>query len=297
MFSLLICSVGFGFVSDQGIIKGTVLDKSGKPIEDADVTITSMEFTSLNLSVKTDKMGQFIEISVQPGYYQIKVQKNGYLPQVIEMYIGSRKTLEVSFGLEEGRYTVSESSGEEDFKLGNEWFAKGRYEEATKFYSNAVAKEPDEPVYYNNLGIAYLNLEKVEEALDVYMKMLEIQPRSYSAHKMIGKLYSIKEEFRQALSYFTRAAELSPGDPEAFYNLGLCLMNTGANSQSLEAFKSAIELKPDYPMAYYQTGILYVNQNRKEEAIQYLEKFLEMAPNDPHTEVARKIIVYLKTTG
>ena len=256
-----------------------------------------MEFTALNLVVKTDKMGQFSEISVQPGYYQIKVQKDGYLTQVIEMRVGSRQTLEVGFALEEGQRTVFEYSGEEDFRTGNEWIAKGKYEEAAKSYKEAVAKEPDEPVYYNNLGITYLNLEKLDEALEVYQKMLEIQPRSYSANKMIGELYSIKKEYRQALPFFTRAAALSPDDPEAFYNLGLCLMNTGAISQSLDEFKRALELKPNYPMAYYQTGMIYVNLNRKEEAIRNLEKFLELVPNDPHSEVARELIKYLKTTG
>lgn len=294
---LMVWSAGFGLASVQGLIKGTVSDKNGKPIEDVKVTIASMEFTSLNLMVRTDKKGQFIEISVQPGYYQIKMQKNGYLPQLVEMRIGNRQTLEVGFLLEEGQYTVSESSGEQDFKTGNERIANGKFEEAAKSYKEAVAKEPDEPIYYNNLGIAYLNLEKLDEALEVYRNMLEIQPRSYSAHKMIGELYSIKKEYRQALPFFTRATVLSPDDPEAFYNLGLCLMNMGASSQSLDEFKHALELKPNYPMAYYQTGMVYVNQNRKEEAIRNLEKFLELAPTDSRSDVAREIIKYLKTTG
>ena len=292
----LVWSTGPGVATDPGIIKGIVFDKSGKPVENVTITIASMEFTSLNLTVKTDRNGQFIEVSVQAGYYQIKARKEGYITQIVEMRIWSQQTLEVSFALEEGLQNATESSGEEQFKIGNEYFSKELYDEAAKSYREAIVKEPNEPLYYNNLGIAYLQLEQLDEALDAYHRMIEIQPRSYSAHRMIGELHSLKKQYRQALPYLTRAVELSPDDPDAFYNLGVCLMNAGASSQSLEALKRVIELEPEYSMAYYQVGMIYVNQHRKKEAINNLEKFLVLSPDNPNADVAKKIIEYLKTT-
>jgi len=287
--------VSFSLASVQGTIKGTAKDKAGNPIEGVQVSIISMEYAAVNLKVKTNQKGEFIQIGLQPGYYQIKAEKDGYFPVQFERRVLISDIVDASFEMEEGKYYVSESPGEKDFKTGNEWFAQEKYEEAAKSYQKAIENEPEEPIYYNNLGTVYLRLEKLDEAIEIYKKMLEIQPESYSANKMLGETYGFKQEYREALPYFQRAVDLSPDDPDAFFNLGACLMNTGANSQALEAFTKTIELKPDYALAYYQVGMLYVNQNRKEEAIQNLEKFLELAPSDPNAAVAEKIIEYLKS--
>jgi tetratricopeptide (TPR) repeat protein len=281
--------------SVQGTIKGVAKDKNGNPIEGVQISIISMEYSTVNLKQKTNKKGEFIQIGLQSGYYQIKAEKDRYFPAQFEKRVSIQQIVDASFEMEEGKYYVFESPGEKDFKKGNEWFAQEKYEEAAKSYKEAISKEPDEPIYFNNLGIVCLKLEKLDEVIKVYKKMLEIQPNSYSANKMLGETFGFKQEYREALPYFQKAVKLSPDDPDAFFSLGACLMNTGASSQALEAFIRAIGLKPDYAMAYYQVGMIYVNQNRKEEAIQNLEKFLKLTPNDPNAAVAKKIIEFLKS--
>lgn len=279
----------------QGSIRGIVTEKNGNPIAGVKITIVSMQYSAVKITVNSNKKGEFIQIGLQPDYYQIKAEKDGYFPVVFERKVGIQETVDASFEMEEGKYFVGESPGEKDFKRGNEWFAQEKYEESAKSYQEAVNKEPNEPIYYNNLGIVLIKLERFDEAIEFYKKMLEIQPESYSANKRIGELYGLKKEYREALPYFSKAVELSPNDPEAFYNLGACLMNTGANTKALEAFSKTVEIKPDHSLAYYQVGMIFVNQNRKEEAIKNLEKFLELAPNDPYAPVAQKIIEYLKS--
>jgi tetratricopeptide (TPR) repeat protein len=285
------------FASIHGKIKGLVKDTEGNPIQGVKITISSMQYSVVRLTVKTNKKGEFIQIGLRPDYYQIKAEKDGYFPVTFEKRIGIQEIVDASFEMEAGKYYSGESPGEKDFKRGNEWFSQGKFEEAAKAYQEAIDKEPDEPIYYNNLGIIYSRLEKYEEAIEVYKKMFEIQPESYSVNKSLGELYGAKKEYREALLYFIKAVELSPDDPDAFYNLGACQMNTGAHSEALSAFSRTIEIDPNHTLAYYQLGMIYVNQNRKEEAIKNLERFLELAPNDPNAPVAKKILEYLKLSG
>lgn len=280
--------------SIQGTIKGMVKDINGNPIEGVKITITSMQYAAVRFTLKSNKKGEFIQIGLRPDYYQISVEKDGYLPVTFERRVAISQTVNASFELEEGKYYVGDPPGEKDFKQGNEWFAKGMCEEASKSYQQAIEKEPEEPVYYNNLGISLTKLERYDEAIEVYKKMLEVQPSSYTANKSLGELYGMQKKYPEAMPYFSKAAELSPDDPDAFYSLGACLMNTGSREEATEAFSKAIEIKPDYAMAYYQLGMIYVNQNNKEEAIKHLEKFLELAPSDPNAPVARQMIDYLK---
>lgn len=280
--------------SIQGTIKGVVTDLNGNPIDGVKITITSMRYAAVRYTLKSNKKGEFIQIGLQPDYYQISAEKDGYLPVVFEKRVAISQVVEANFEMEEGKYYVGEPPGEKDFKKGNEWFAKGMYEEAAKSYQQAIEKEPEEPVYYNNLGTSFTKLERYDEAIESYKQMLEVQPSSYTANKNLGELYGMHKEYHEALAYFSKAAELSPNDPDAFYNLGACLMNTGSREKAMDAFAKAIEIKSDYAMAYYQLGMIYVNQNNKEEAIKHLEKFLELAPDDPNASVARQIIDYLK---
>ncbi len=281
--------------SIHGRIRGVARDKEGNTIEGVRITITSMQYSAVSLTLKSNKKGEFIQIGLQPDYYQIKAEKDGYFPVIFEKRVKIQEIVDASFEMESGKYYIEESPGEKDFKRGNEWFSQGKLGEAAKAYQEAINKETDEPVYYNNLGIVYTKMEKYEEAIGIYKKMLEIQQESYSAYKNLGELYGLQKEYREALPYFTKAAELSPDDPDAFYSLGACQMNTGAHSEALASFSKAIEIKPDYAMAYYQVGMIFVNQNNKEEAIKNLEKFLELVPDDPNAPIARKLVEYLKS--
>lgn len=279
----------------QGTVKGVIKDKKGNPLEGAKVTVVSIQYSAVRYTLKTNAKGEFIQIGLQPDYYQIKAEKDGFLPAFKEEYIGIQAIFEVILELEEGKYFIGESPGDKDFKRGNELFQAGSYAEAVEAYKTAICNEPGEPVYHGNLGLSYLKLGNTEEALAAFKKMLEVQPESYSANKNIGQILGAEKKYEEALPYFQKASELSTTDPDAFYNLGACLVNLQDYEKAAAAFTKAKDLKPDLAPAYYQLGMIYVNQNKKAEAIQNLEKFVELAPDDPNAGVAKQILAFLKT--
>jgi tetratricopeptide (TPR) repeat protein len=280
----------------QGSFRGTVKDTKGNPLEGVKVTIISMSYSAVKLTVRSDKKGQFIQIGLQPDYYQLRCEKDGYLPVVLEKRVPLGEAVDASFTMEEGTPAMGEALGEKDFKRGNELFGAARYEEAVEAYKEAIAKEPQEPIYLNNLGICYTRLEKYDQAIETFQTMLKIHPESYSANRSLGELLGLQNKYAEALPYFAKASAVSPDDPEAFYNWGACLLNTQEYDQAAAAFLKAKELKPDYAAVYYQLGMISVNQNKKEEAVQNLQKFLELAPDDAKAATARQLLDYLKKT-
>jgi tetratricopeptide (TPR) repeat protein len=278
----------------QGTLKGVAKDKDGHPLEGVTVTISSIQYSSVRYVVKTNKKGEFIQLGLNPNYYQIKAEKDGYLPVILEKRVRMQVITEVEIVMEKGNYYVGKSPGEEDFQEGIKLFKEGKYEEAAAAFQRASEKEPSEPIYYNNIGESYIKLGKYDEAIEAFKKMLEIQPESYTANKKLGELYGRKRDYEAAIPYYQKAVELSPQDPVAFYDLGACLINIRKYQPALEALRQAVKLKPDYAQAYYQMGMIYVNQNQVEEALKNLEKFLELAPDDPHAAVARQLVDYLK---
>lgn len=279
----------------QGTVKGVIKDKKGNLLEGAKVTVVSIQYSAVRYTLKTNAKGEYIQIGLQPDYYQIKAEKDGFLPAFTEKHVGIMEVVEVVLELEEGKYFIGESPGDKDFKLGNDLFKAEKYEEAAEAYKAAIDKEPGEPVYHNNLGLSFLKLGKSDDALDSFKKMLEVQPESYSANKNIGEILGAMKKYEEALPYFQKASELSTTDPDASYNLGACLVNLQDLEKAAAAFARAKELKPNLAPAYYQLGMIYVNQNKKPEAIQNLEKFVELAPDDPNAAVARQILAFLKS--
>jgi len=296
---LIICLsllfAGYAFSSVQGTLRGVVKDKKGNPIEGVKVTIISLKYSMVKIVVKTNKNGEFIQIGLQPDYYQVRGEKEGYQPIFFEKRVPMAQTVDANFELEEGHRIIGEPPGLKDFERGNGLFKAGTYEGAAKAYLDAIQKEPQETIYRNNLGICYSKLEKYDEAIEAFKSMLQLQANSYSANRSLGELFGLQKKYQEALPFFAKATELSPDDPEAFYNLGACLVNTQDSAKAMEAFLRAKELKPDYANAYYQLGMIFINQNRKEEAVQHLEKFLELAgPQDPNASLARQLLDYLK---
>ncbi len=291
---ILVFSLNF-FGSTPGRLRGFVKDKMGNPIEGVTITLSSTRYSAVKYTLKTNDKGEFFQIGLQPEYYQIKAEKDGYLPVIIEKRVRMEILTKVSLEMEEGNYHIGKSPGEDDFEEGLRLFEEGKYEEAIQSFQRASEKEPFEPSYVYNLGVTYYKMEKHDEAIVAYMKMLEIQPDSYSAYKKLGEIYGLKKEFKEAIPYYIKAAELSPEDPDALYDLGACLINTKNYPHALETLSKTVELKPDYALAYYQLGMIHVNQNHKDEAIKNLEKYLELAPEDSNVEVAKQLVKYLKT--
>ncbi|MDD8009640.1 MAG: tetratricopeptide repeat protein [Acidobacteriota bacterium] len=290
----------FVFIADaqagvQGTIKGVVKDKKGNVVEGVKITIVSLQYSAVKYTLKTNAKGEYFQIGLQPDYYQVKAEKDGFFPIFVEKQVRIQDVLEVNLELEEGNYYVGgESPGEKDFKQGNELFQAGKYEEAIAAYEAAIGKEAGEPTYLNNLGTTYMKIGNNEKAIATFTKMLEIQPESYSANKNLGSLFGEAKDYQGALPYYAKASELSPNDPDAFYNLGACYLNLQEYDKAEAAFLKVKELTPDYAPAYYQLGMIYVNQNKKPEAVENLERYIELAPDEPNADIARRILAYLK---
>lgn len=288
----------FLFSGVQGGVKGKIIDKTTKaPIEGVKVTITSMEYSIVRFTLKTNKDGSFIQTGLHPGYYQIKFEKEGYIPGVAEIKVSIAEISEFTGELESTTSFIESkaSPGDKAFKKGNDEFQKGNFSEAEKAYREAISLEPKEPIYLYNLAITLIRQNKDDDALIYLQKMLEVQPNSYSANKAMAEIYSRKSNYEEAGKYYKKAVEISPNDPDAFYNLGACLKNTGDYKGAMSAFEKATELKPDFADAYYELSTMYINQNMKEKAILALEKFVSLAKEDhPNLPIAKQMLDFLK---
>lgn len=282
--------------SVQGKIEGIVTDSSGNPLEKVTITITSLKASIGHVNLKTDKKGEFIQIGLWPGRYQVSLKKSGYLPVSNEVRVRIAESTKLAIKMEKAEEALERSLSKADklFLKGYKLYEQSKYEEATLAYEEATKLSSTQWGYFFNLGLAYKKLDKKEESVTAFRKAVELNPESFSSNKELGEVLGQSENYEEAKVYYQRAIELSPDEPDAFYNLGVCLLNLGESVEALNAFLKTVEIKEGYVEAYYQIGTIYIGQNRTEEAVKSLEKFLELAPEHEKTDIAKQLLDYLK---
>ncbi|HEX6466681.1 MAG TPA: FG-GAP-like repeat-containing protein [Terriglobales bacterium] len=130
----------------------------------------------------------------------------------------------------------------------------------------------------NNLGIAYMDQQRVEDAIKQFEKAHELDPEDPvpQLNRAIGLLNQQKtQEAREILEDLTRR---DPQDPRVWYNLGLLNRGTGQQEQAVAAFGKAAELVPGDPNVHYFTGDVYMQLQQFDKAISSFQKALAANP-------------------
>jgi tetratricopeptide (TPR) repeat protein len=83
--------------------------------------------------------------------------------------------------------------------------------EATKFIKAAISLNPfPRSYYYENLGIAYLAVEKSDMALAAFKKAVQIEYKDVWAHLGLAATYSILGRKKEAIESAEEVLKLNP---------------------------------------------------------------------------------------
>lgn len=206
------------------------------------------------------------------------------------------------------------------YELGRAFFDLGRYDECALASEAALRNDPEMKFARTNiglsatenLGLAYMNLEKYAEAEACFQRNLHLVGSTYFN---LGLTLHRQKKYKEALTNFKRAVELVPDDPEywdlvgnaylelnrledarealqraigiddtyvpAHYDLGVVLSRMqGREEDALKAFNRAIDPDQDYPLPYYSLACIYALKTKKKLALDFLEKAIEKGFKD-----------------
>lgn len=151
----------------------------------------------------------------------------------------------------------SYSHGDKGIQL----YRAGLYEDAVSEFKEALKTEPDNSTILNNLGLAYLSMERVQEA-------------------------------RASLQ---KALRLRPDYPEALNNYGLLLAGMGEHSKAVGYYEKALKLKPGYADPHLNIAISLETAGGYDAAVEHYEKFLKLDTAKSMTEDVNKKIIRLRS--
>lgn len=122
--------------------------------------------------------------------------------------------------------------------LGAVLISRGKPGEAIKYLQVAARRDPQNAMYLNNLGCAYLDVGLIEEAQAPLTRALEINPKLTKSLWLLGEFYRVAGKPELALPYHEKACRDEPQNADFKWALGKTLDMLGRKDEAGAIFES-----------------------------------------------------------
>jgi len=178
--------------------------------------------------------------------------------------------------------TYSSIADAKEEELGFKYIKDGKYEEAVKWFKEAISLNPKTSVNYTGLGEAYKGKDNDEEATKWFKEAIRLDPHSGSSYAGIGRIFSKKGDHREAIKWFKKGIAVDPKNSENYHGLGwACLeldyyLDVDNHEEAIKWFKEAVKVNPYDSINYVELGALYRQAGKYSEALKWLDKAKEL---------------------
>jgi tetratricopeptide (TPR) repeat protein len=288
--------------AQTGTARGKVLDDKGQPLQDVVVTLEFQGGVTRKFETKTNKKGEFTQVGIYPGMYRITVNKEGFQGTYIDYkinlgeptYLPDVKLMTKAAAQAAAGGKANEELGN-SFKKATELAQSGQYDQAEAAFKEILAKTPDIPEVYYNLGYIAGQKKDWAAAEAAYQKAIALKPAYAEAYTSLARVYQDSGKPDKAMEVMTQAAAANQEDPKVQFNLGIFYLNSGRSEEAMAAFQKAASLDPQNAETHFHLGTLAVGQNKVADAVAHLEKYLSMNPQNPqNVATAQGLLAALK---
>ena len=130
----------------------------------------------------------------------------------------------------------------------------------------------------NNLGVAYMNQQRMDKAVEEFDLALKADPGLTAAELNKGIALLNLQRLPEAEAALDKAAAQEPSNPRVWYNLGLLRRSQGKPAEAVDAFQRVLEIDPNDPDTHYFLGTMYSQEQQFSEAIAEFEAALRLQP-------------------
>lgn len=199
-------------------------------------------------------------------------------------------------------------------KIGIQCLQEGKFEEAIKYFSEAIEENPKDAIAYINFGNVLVAVNEIERAKKFYERAIELDANASTAYYCLGNLFYEKEKYEEAakqfqqaintgldnndiyfmmgmcfvqlsnpklaIPYLQRSVELNEQDVEARFQYALVLAGAEVYEEAIKQFEIVVSKEPTHADAFYNLGVAYLGYyENQEKAEQFFKKALEIQPD------------------
>jgi arylsulfatase A-like enzyme/Flp pilus assembly protein TadD len=156
-----------------------------------------------------------------------------------------------------------------------------RFEEAVPLLEQVIAREPNLPITYLQLGTALTSLKDYEKAVPILRKAVEMRPDLTIPRYQLGSALFETGDFVGATAEFETAVARSPNWPEAHLSLATAYARADRLKDAIPEYQKVIELRPNHYSAHLLLGRAQALSGDSAAALPNLAKAAELQPKSP----------------
>lgn len=146
-------------------------------------------------------------------------------------------------------------------ELGLALAAAGDLNAALNAFNAARIFDPEKPDIHNNIGHTLGRLGRLKEAEAAFREAIGIDPGCTKAHYNLGRLYQNMSRWDDASACYQNVLAILPGHAESYNNLGTVLYSKGEWDRAAACYRRAQSLAPDYAESFHNMANLLVKRS------------------------------------
>ncbi|HEY4739633.1 MAG TPA: carboxypeptidase regulatory-like domain-containing protein [Candidatus Acidoferrales bacterium] len=282
---------------ERRTIEGNVyFGETNKPAPDIMVALTNSEDLSMD-DARTGFNGEFAFRGLHPGSYTLSIDAQGYEKLSV--------SLDLSFTSSKGNILRLRPTGDDAQPHGKNGsavsvhmlslpasaraaFDSGRQklyhdknpEGSVEEFQRAVAISPGFYEAYEQMGLAYLQLEKPEDAEKAASKSIELSKDKYAAADFdLGAMLMNRRQFADGERIVRHGLELDPNAWIGHYELGRALFYEKRVPDALKSAEQARALQPNAAITYRLLALIHTSQHDEPALLQDLDTYIKLDPD------------------
>jgi tetratricopeptide (TPR) repeat protein len=300
--ALVLVSLAAPAWAQTGMLKGKVVDTADKPVEGAKVIITAKGMKN-SREVKTNKKGEWVQIGLFPGDYEIAAEKGEDKGNVTtRVSIGENPEVMIRVGRAgpSPEMAAKAAALQKSFDEGVALSKAGDFDGSIAKFNEAIAQAPQCQDCYYNIGFAHSQKKEWDKAEVAYKKAVEIKPDYADAWNGLANAYNQQKKLDLALEATANAAKYGGGaaggggSASALYNQGVILWNQSKYAEAKEKFAEATKADPTYADAHYRLGMANLNLGDMAGAVSAFEGYLKAAPTGQYADQVKGVLASIK---
>ena len=162
--------------------------------------------------------------------------------------------------------------------IGEYYFGKDHYKEATDIFSQLLKIQPDNGVFFQKRAYCMQMTGQLTDALNDYLIAESINPTNSWIIKKIASCYRMLKKPEDALLYYKKAEQQNPDNLSIQLNIGHCYLELKDYQEAIKYYFKVEYLDRDAGKAWQPIAWCSFLAGKYEQALDYYEKILNNKP-------------------
>jgi Flp pilus assembly protein TadD len=157
-----------------------------------------------------------------------------------------------------------------------------------------VAKDSTKFDNLYNLGVMYLDRDRMVEAINIFAKANQLQPKNVKVMVNLGIAADAVGHSDEAQGWYGKALAVSPDDPMAMCRMASSKYAQAKYDDAMADIRAILAKNPKSHCAYFTLGVAFADAGIYRDAIRMWRKVVELAPDSPEAVSAKESIDVLE---